>query len=139
MPLVNVRHVFLNEFSKHFYIQKSPSELLYIKHSVGDFGVLMGKEVPVPFWTSWGRRYLSPFACFHKNRLFRGFWGTEVPVPTPSSRQQASLFCLKNIQSGVVVTTWDIFTNYLARCCITGNKAKVHQLITVAIWSNNDI
>ena len=141
-----MRHVFPNEFYKHFSILKSPSELWYIKLSVGDFFVSMGTEVPVPFWGSWGRRYLSPFACFRKNRLFRGFLGTEVPVPSVPlrlpyqfNRQQASLFCLKNIQSGVVVATWNIFANYFARCCITGNKAKVHQLITVACRSNNDI
>ena len=80
MPLVNMRHVFLNEFSKHFYIQKSPSELLYIKHSVGDFGVLMGTEVPVPLLD---------------------LVGTEVPVPTPSSRQQAIYSALRiyNLES----------------------------------------
>ena len=101
------------------------------------------------FLYQWGRRCLSPFAYFQKRGFLEASRGTEVPVPSvpsvplrlpyPFNRQQASLFCLKNIQSGVVVATWDIFANYFARCCITGNKAKVHQLITVAIWSNNDI
>ena len=72
MPLVNMRHVFLNEFSKHFYIQKSPSELLYIKHSVGDFGVLMGTEVPVPLLDLVGTEVPVPLL---------DLVGTEVPVP----------------------------------------------------------
>lgn len=132
-------HVFLYEFHNIFVMQKSPSELWYIKLSVGDFFVSMGTEVG-----DGGACPLLPI--FKKRGFLEASKGTEVPVPSvplrlpyPFNRQQASLFCLKNIQSGVVVATWDIFANYFARCCITGNKAKVHQLITVAIWSNNDI
>ena len=125
MPLVKMRHVFLNEFHT-FLSYKNPHRNFYISNfPLGIFLYQWGTEVPVPFW---------------------GLVGTEVPVPSVPlrlpyqfNRQQASLFCLKNIQSGVIVATWDIFANYFARCCITGNKAKVHQLIAVARQSNNDI
>lgn len=77
MPLVKMRHVFPNEFYKHFSILKSPSKLLYIKHSVGDFFVLMGTEVPVPLWD---------------------LVGTEVPVPSVN-RPDYSALRIYNLES----------------------------------------
>ena len=128
MPLVKMKHVFQNEFSKHFSILKSPTELLYIKHSAGDFLCINGDGGTCPHFGprgDGGDRHLRPLR--------------PLRLPYPFNRQQARLFCLKNIQSGVVIATRNIFTNYFARCCITGDQAKVHQLITVARRSNNDI